>query len=422
MDAYKIHRDILCIDLKSFFASVECALRGLDPFNTPLIVADKGRGGGSIVLAVTPYLKARGVPSRCRLHEIPKIKDLIIATPRMRSYVAFSEQITKIYLRYVAPEDIHIYSIDEAFLDLTAYRKYYQKPLGMIARDILDDIYDTTKIPATCGIGDTLLLSKLALDLYSKKASDGIAAMHYEDVETMLWPIQPLSKMWGIGTRMEKRLNALGMYKVGDIAQGSKKLLKKHFGVIGEELFYHAHGIDMSIISDPHGYRHTMKTVGLGQTLFKDYEGKTIPTILLEMTDEVAEKLRFVKQRARTIHLGIGYSKKVGGGFSRQMTLEQASNDPETLLEAVFSLFLKHYDDAPIRRVSIRASHLTIDEDFTQIGFFENTAQKSARKALWQNIDIIRKRYGKQSVLRLASLLESGTLKTRAALVGGHRA
>jgi DNA polymerase V len=204
LEKYRTSRDIICIDLKSFYASVECAKRGLDPFNTPLIVADESRGGGSIVLAVSPYLKAKGIPGRLRLFELPEnIPGLIIAKPRMRTYLEYSAEIIRIYLNYVAPEDLHIYSVDEVFLDITPYQSFYQKPARAIAEMILKDIWQQTQIPATAGIGDTLLLAKVALDIESKKVPGGIAEWRFQDVPEKLWPIQPLSKFWGIGGRME---------------------------------------------------------------------------------------------------------------------------------------------------------------------------------------------------------------------------
>ncbi len=420
MEAYKIKRSIICIDLKSFFASVECALRGLDPFKTPLIVADKGRGGGSIVLAVTPFLKARGMPSRCRLHEVEQTAGLIIASPRMREYVKMSARITEIYLRFVAEEDLHIYSIDEAFLDLTNYLTYYQKDVRSIARMILETILKETKVPATCGIGDNLLLAKLALDLYSKKASDGMAHIHYDDVAEKLWPVKPLSDMWGIGRRMEIRLNRLNIFSVYDLAHANKKHLKKLFGVIGEELYYHAHGIDLSVISEKSSVYTPMKSVGLGQTLFKDYDAEMIMQIFLEMSDEVAERLRFIRKHAKTIHLGIGYSKAIGGGFSRQLSWDVSSDDPDAILQAVMFLFHKHGEAYPIRSVFIRATNLTPAVSIFQSSFFEDAHKKAQRKALWETIDAVRIRFGKKSVARLSSYLASGTMLERSTLVGGH--
>ncbi|MFP4287294.1 MAG: DNA polymerase thumb domain-containing protein [Candidatus Izemoplasmataceae bacterium] len=417
---YRIYRDILCIDLKSFFASVECALRGLDPFKTPLIVADEGRGGGSIVLAVSPYLKSKGLPSRCRLYEVPKDRKLIIAKPRMKEYLRFSREIVSIFLNYVSYEDLHIYSIDETFLDVTHYLKYHKKTPYELAETILKEIQTLTKIPATCGIGDNLLLSKLALDLYSKKAKNFIAEIRYKDIEEKLWPVSPLSEMWGIGSRMEKRLNQLNIYTVYDLAHANIKHLKRLFGVIGEELYYHAHGIDMSVISDKNSYKPHMKSVGLGQTLFKDYNAIDIIQVIKEMTDEVSEKLRFIHKEASTIHLGIRYSKDYKGGFSRQITFEDSTSDPDELFHFVMELFMRHYEDLPIRQVFIRATKLEEAKNGIQVSFFEAVKRKEKRMKLWHTIDKVRARYGKTSITRLSSHLDEGTLINRSGLIGGH--
>ena len=205
MKEYQIKRNILCIDLKSFYASVECKLRNLDPFKTPLVVADKERGEGSIILAVTPYLKSLGIPSRLRIYELPKNIDVIFAKPRMQKYLEFSSKLIEIYLNYVSEDDLYIYSIDEAFLDLTSYLKYYQKSEYEISKMILCDIEKTLGLYATVGIGPNMLLSKLALDLEAKTSADFTAKWDYEMVSEKLWNITPLSKMWGIGSKMEKR-------------------------------------------------------------------------------------------------------------------------------------------------------------------------------------------------------------------------
>ncbi len=418
-----IKREIACIDLKSFYASVECVLRGLDPFKTPLIVADKSRGEGSIVLAVSPFLKRQGVPSRARIFELKHLpKNVIVAPPQMKTYIRFSRDIIAIYLNYVAKEDLHIYSVDEAFLDLTDYLNYYDMNAYQLTKTIMRDIYKTTKIPSSAGLGDNLLLSKLALDLKSKQSPKHLEAMRYQDVENELWPVKPLSKMWGIGARMEKRLNGLGMYQIGDIAQSNVKLLKKHFGIIGEELYYHAHGLDQAIIKEKHrDIKTPMKSVGLGQTLYHDYHAAEIFVLLLEMADETAEKLRFIRKEAKTIHLSIGYSKATGGGFSRQKSLAYASDLSSAILTACLQLFKDHYEGVAIRKISLRATNLQPKRAFEQLSFFESLAKKENETQLFEALDQIKRRFGKNSVMRLTSYLEAGTAKRRAVLVGGHR-
>ncbi|MFW6298076.1 MAG: DNA polymerase thumb domain-containing protein [Bacillota bacterium] len=422
-DIKRLRREIAIIDLKSFYASVECVDRGLDPFKTPLIVADESRGGGSIVLAVSPYLKKAGIPSRLRLHEMPDVKGLIIAKPRMQRYLDVSTDIVGIYLDHVAPEDLHIYSIDEAFLDLSEYLEYYGMSTAELVTMIRNKVLKKTGIPSTAGIGDNLLLSKLALDLESKKAPSGMAEWRHEDVETKLWPVRPLSEMWGIGHRMERRLNGLGMYTVGDIAKGRRETLVRHFGVLGDELYHHAHGIDGSIIKEGIKERPTQqKSVGLSQVLFKDYDETMIAPVLREMSDEACEKLRFIAKEARTVHLHIGYSAtEGGGGFSRQMRLDDASDHPDTIHEAVMKLFHRFYEGALIRKVGIRLTSLRDREPAIQLSFFENRLKKAEERALFDAMDDIHRRFGKTSALRLTSYEDSARTKERAGLIGGHR-
>ncbi len=422
MEEYRIFRDILCVDLRGFYASVECAARGLDPYETALIVADESRGKGSIVLAVSPFLKAQGLPGRFRLYELPKIDNLIIARPRMRKYLEVAQAVNKIYLSYVAPEDLHIYSVDEAFLDFTAYKSYYQEDIFSLAGRIIRDIRDKTGVPAAAGIGKNLLLAKLALDLKAKKSDSGLAMMDYDDVEKDLWPLSPLAKMWGIGPGMERRLNALGLFTVGDIARYDKKKLKRFFGVKGSELFFHAHGIDQSMISEPIDHsRSPIKSVGLGQTLFRDYTAPDIFTLILEMTDDTAERLRFLQKEAKTIHLSVSYSKAAPGGFSRQLTLDAPTDSAEDIRRACLTLFERHYDDAPVRKIAIRAGNLSKKRPFTQLSFFQDHVRKEREKRLMETLDSVRKRFGKAAVLRLSSCFDAGTAKRRANLVGGHR-
>ena len=227
MDDMYVKRNIMCIDLKSFFASCECVERGLDPFKVPLVVANKKQGNGAITLAVTPALKKQGIPGRVRLYDIPKNIKYEIVPPRMKLYIEKSKQVVGIYLDYVAPEDLHIYSIDECFLDVTDYLKLYKKTDYELAEEILKTVEEKTGLTATCGIGPNLLLAKVAMDTEAKKYKNGIAKWTYDDVPEKLWSITPLSKMWGIGPRMEKKLNNLNIYTVGELANYDKNILKE---------------------------------------------------------------------------------------------------------------------------------------------------------------------------------------------------
>ena len=421
MDAYKLHRHFLCIDLKSFYASVECALLDLDPFATPLVVADLSRGKGSIVLAVSPYLRMKGMPGRCRIHELPTDLGIRFQKPRMKTYLEYATRIIEIYLRFVSEEDIHVYSIDEVFLDVTSYLGYYGKTDIELAKDILATVLRETKIHATCGIGPNMLISKLALDLESKTSPDFIAKWDYDDIPTKLWPVTPLSEMWGIGPRMERNLNALGLFRVGDIARYDVRVLKRKFGIMGAELYHHAHGIDMSLIQDRHNVKSAGKSYGIGQTLFHDYYPPDIYQLIMEMADDVSSRLRRSGRMSRTVSFAIAYSKETGGGFARQRTLDRPSANASVIYEACRTLFLEHYDGRPIRRVHVGAGNLVSKGPY-QYSLFDDNEMLLKEQDLFETVDRIHGTYGKNSVIRASSTQKSSTLRARNARIGGHNA
>lgn len=235
-------RSYMIIDLKSFYASVECVDRGLDPMTTLLAVADKERSKGTICLAITPAMKALGIKNRCRIYEIPTHLDYIVAPPRMQRYIDVSASIYGIYLSYIAKEDIHVYSIDEAFLDVTAYLALYGLSAHELALRIMGDIRNKLGLRATCGIGTNLYLAKVALDILAKHSPDFIAELDEDSFKERLWKHRPLTDFWRIGPGTQRRLNSLGMYTQGDIALFPEKMLYKQFGVLAEYLIDHAWG------------------------------------------------------------------------------------------------------------------------------------------------------------------------------------
>lgn len=412
-------RHILCIDLKSFFASVECVDRNLNPFKVNLVVANPKQGNGAITLAISPHLKSLGIKSRTRLYEIPSYIKYQIVPPRMNLYIKKSKEVVSIYLDYIAMEDLHIYSIDECFLDVTHYLKLYQKTDYELAQDILISIENKTGLTATCGIGPNMLLAKLSMDLEAKKYKNGIAKWTMEDVKTKLWPVTPLSKMWSIGPRMEKRLNNLGLVTVGDIARYDKNELKKRFGVIGEELWNHANGIDLSVISD---WKSTPKNTSYShsQVLFKDYNGNNIRLIIEEMIDVITNRLRKNHKQAGLIGLGIGYSKIIGGGFFHSIKVSPTDSNKD-FLKVCLNMFDRYYEDKPIRKVSITAGNLS-DKTSVQLNLFENIEEKESEYKANQAIDNIKEKYGKNSLIKASSLLPDSTAIERNKKVGGHNA
>lgn len=418
MNNLYINRNIICIDLKSFFASVECIERGLNPFTTPLVVCDPTKDG-AITLAVTPYMKKFGIKGRTRVFEIPKNIKYIKVPPRMRLYQEKSKEVIKIYLDYVAPEDLHIYSIDECFLDVTNYLNLYKKTDYELALDILNSIFKNTGLTATAGIGPNLLLAKVAMDIEAKHNFDNIAKWEYKDVENKLWQIRPLSKMWGIGPRMESHLNDMGLYKVGDIAKYSKEKLRCQFGVLGEELWYHTNGIDLSKISDLNKHEAKEKSISHSQILFKDYYDYNITIIIYEMIDVLCRRLRSINQLCGRIGFGCGYSKKIGGGFYHSVKLDVHTNDENIIYKICMTIFDKYYRNYPIRKISLSFSSLILDNKL-QLNLFESYEETESKKNINKVIDEIKSRFGNNAILKTSSLLSDSTIRERNQKIGGH--
>ena len=418
MDDMYVKRNIMCIDLKSFFASCECVERGLDPFKVPLVVANKKQGNGAITLAVTPALKKKGIPGRVRLYDIPQNIKYEIVPPRMKLYIEKSKQVVSIYLDYVAPEDLHIYSIDECFLDVTDYLKLYKKTDYELAEEILKTVEEKTGLTATCGIGPNLLLAKVAMDTEAKKYKNGIAKWTYDDVEKKLWSITPLSKMWGIGPRMEKKLNILNIYTIGELAHYDKNILKDKFGVMGQELWNHANGIDLSKISD---FKVTPKdkSYSHSQVLFKDYDGNNVKLIIAEMVDVICARLRASGKESRVIGFGIGYSKDVDGGFYHSIKLETSTDSPREITNICFLIFDRYYNNLPIRKVSISCGGLT-KKSGVQLNLFDSIENKNEEVKVNTAVDEIKSKFGKNSIVKASSLLPDSTAIARNEKIEGH--
>ncbi len=411
-------RNILCIDLKSFFASCECIERGYNPFTYPLVVANKKQGQGAITLAVTPYLKEKGIKSRGRLYEIdPKIKYEIV-NPRMGLYIAKSKEVISIYLDFVSEEDLLVYSIDECFLDVTNYLKMYKKTDYELAIDILKTIYEKTGLTATCGIGPNMLLAKVSMDIEAKHTKDNIAKWTYKDIEKKLWTIFPLSKMWGIGKQTENSLNKMGIYSVGDLAKFDSLILKEKFGIIGLELWNHANGIDLSLIKD---FKKIAKSESFShsQVLFKDYNENNIKLIISEMVEVLTTRLREHKKMTRCIGLGISYSKNINDGFYHHIKLDVPTDSSKDILNYCLIIFDKFYDYLPIRKVTVVCADLE-NKECNQLNLFESENKLNAENNINEIIDKIKEKYGKNSLLKATSLLEDSTAKERNKKIGGH--
>ena len=412
-------KSIICIDLKSFFASCECLERGINTFSTPLVVCNPERNG-AITLAVTPYLKQFGVKGRTRVYELPKNINIIKVPPRMSLYIQKSKEVIETYLEFVSSEDIHIYSIDEVFIDVTNYLNLYKKDAYSLALDILNKIKEKNGLTATAGIGPNMLLAKVAMDIEAKHTKDNIAHWTYNDIKTKLWNIKPLSNMWGIGTRMEKRLNKLGIFSIKDLATYNKLLLKEKFGIIGEELWNHANGIDNSTISD---YKKEAKdkSYSHSQILYKDYDERNIKLIIKEMCIVLARRLRENKKNTSVVSLHINYSKNVGGGFSHMNKLETPTDNEKIIADICFNLFDQFYEELPIRKVGISVGKLS-DNNGIQLNLFEKYETIKNTKQINNTLDEITNKFGKNSILPASSLLKDSTLIERNKKIGGHNA
>ena len=414
----KNNKTIAVIDLKAFYSFVECIDRGLDAWKVPLVVADKERGKNTIVLSVSPFLKERGVPSRLRIRDLPKGYDYIYAVPRMERYVEKSAEVVIIMMEYVSDEDIHVYSIDEAFLDITSYLDYYHKTPLEIVSMIINTIKERTGLQATGGIGDNFFLAKVALDIYAKHEKNGIATIHQEDVQKKLWPITPLTKIWGIGERTALKLNKMGIYTMGDLANADKDYIHNAFGIIGDQLIDHANGIDESDIHEVYVPKST--SLSIGQVLFKDYKMDEARLIIREMCDDLSSKLRKENKQTELVSLYIGYSKDTMGGFSRQMSLLNATDDTEELYNALIEIYDEFIRDYPIRRVGISFGKLSTN-GFKQINMFDDAKKEKNRHDLFKTMDKLKDKYGKNILLRASALTENSTAIERHNQIGGHR-
>ena len=410
-------RTIAVIDLKAFYSYVECLDRGLDPWKTPLVVADKERGTNTIVLSVSPFLKKQGIPSRCRIKELPKKYSYIYAVPRMERYLEKSANVLDVLYHFVAEEDVHVYSIDEAFVDLTTYLNYYKKtPLQMVTT-IINQIKEDTGLQATAGIGDNFFLAKVALDIYAKTAKNGIARLSINEIKEKLWPITPLSKVWSIGARTEAKLNKMNIFTVRDIATSNIDFLRSKFGVMGEQLWRHANGIDEADIHET--YEPKERSFTLGQVLFRDYNKKEAITIIREMVDTLTSRMRNENKMCNMVSIYVGYSKNMGG-FSRRATLLSATDDSKVLLEAVLEIYHRYVQDLPIRNVGIYYGGL-VAASHQQLNLFEDEKKQNSRHNLEKAVDKLHSKFGNNSVLRASALLEESTIKERNEYIGGHR-
>lgn len=411
------HQHILCIDIKSFYASCAAVMHGMDPLDCYLVVVGDRERMGSVVLAASPKMKKEfGIKTGSRLYEVPEDPRIFVAEPKMATYLRVSTEITRLFERYVPKEAIHVYSVDESFIKVDGALKLWGDAVE-IAEKIRDDLEREFQLPCAIGIGPNMLMAKLALDLETKQK--GIALWRYEDVPEKLWPLSPLSEMWGIGKRLERRLNNLGIFTVGQLANYDLEKLEKHFGIIGNQLYYHAWGVDLSEIGAP--IIEGQISYGKSQILLRDYKDREeIKHVILEMCEEVARRARNRRHRGRTVTLSIGYSQdEGGGGFSRMKTVEEATNITMEMYQICLDLFNRFYDGRTVRQIAVRLSNIEPDDTF-QLNLLDPHRWK--KRELGYAVDKIRRRYGSGSILRAVSYTKGGTARRRVQLIGGHKA
>lgn len=492
----------IAIDLKSFYASVECVDRGLDPLDTNLVVADPTRTEKTICLAVSPSLKSYGIPGRARLFEaIQKVREVnaqrkykapghsfshesyfhselikdpsaeltfITAPPRMAHYMEVSTRIYNVYLKYIAPEDIHVYSIDEVFIDATDYLKTYGLTPRELAMKMVLDVLETTGITATAGIGTNLYLCKIAMDIYAKhcepdKNGVRIAELDEMSYRRILWDHRPLTDFWRVGRGISKKLEEHGMYTMGDVARCSvgresdyynEDLLYKLFGVNAELLIDHAWGWEPTEISDIKSYRPESSSLSSGQVLQEPYEFSKAKLVLKEMADLLS--LELVSKRIATdqIVLTVGYDieslKKSYSGavetdrYGRKIpktahsseNIGRYTSSTKLICETAMKLFDRIVDkELLVRRMYIVANHIITENDaekereYIQLNLFSDTGKQEAEenelkkeKDMQKAILKIKSKYGKNSIIKGMNLKEGSTALERNRQIGGHKA
>lgn len=493
----------MCIDLKSFYASVECIERGLDPLNTNLVVADESRTEKTVCLAITPSLKQYGLGGRARLFEvIQKVKsinyerrknnnykkfnsksfldselkkdrtlelDFIIAPPQMKKYMKYSTNIYKIYLKYLAPEDIFVYSIDEVFCDITTYLSMYQMTAKELVSKIIKDVYDTTGITATAGIGTNMYLAKVCMDIVAKHTEPNEIGVRIAEIDEMsyrklLWNHKPLTSFWRVGKGIADKLEKNGLYTMGDVARCSlnnENLLYKLFGVNAELLIDHAWGWEPTTIEEVKAYKPERNSISSGQVLHSPYKYENAKLIVREMIDLLSLDLTDKHLVTKQLVLDIGYDienltnpaiKKMYNGeitidnYGREVpkhshgtiNLDYNTSSSKVLSKKCIELYDRIVNkNLLIRKINITACNI-IDEDLVkkevvheQLNLFSSSddseqkiedkkRQKEDNKLQHVLLDI-KNKYGKNSILKGMNLEEGGTTIDRNNQVGGHK-
>ena len=465
-----MERTYICIDLKSYYASVECVNRGLDPLQAHLIVADPSRSDQTICLAVSPALKAKGVPSRPRLFEAKQAireyevrnhtkLDYIIAVPRMAEYERISAQIYGIYLRYVSPEDVHVYSIDECFIDCTAYLYAYEEEAEktgsnaprVMAMTMLRDVLRTTGITATVGIGTNLYLAKVAMDIVAKKAppdKDGvrIAELNEDSYKFLLWDHKPLTDFWHIGRGKARRLEKAYMFTMGDVAQRTQwdeEFFYRNFGIDGEILIDHAWGIEPVTMKDIKSYKTEAHSLSNGQVLPRPYEYREARLAFHEMSDVLCADMFSKNLVAKSCSWWVSYDHRrleACPGYDGPLSLDfygrihpkrsngtvrlpTQTNSPRIITEPMLRQFDQKTDHRLLyRRLGVCANDVTEDIGMFQVNMFIDHEALERDRRLQGAMLEVRRKYGPNAVFKGMNMLEGAMTLERNRQIGGHKA
>lgn len=422
----------VCIDLKSFYASVECVERGLDPLTTNLVVADPERTEKTICLAVSPSMKKAGVPGRCRVFEIPPNIKYIMAPPRMQLYIDYSAEIYGIYLKYIAKEDIHPYSIDEVFMDITNYLSMYRLTAEELCRKMILDVLETTGITAAAGIGTNLYLAKIALDITAKhvELSSGfrkgtaipIGTLDEESYQKTLWDHKPLTDFWRIGPGTARRLERVGIHTMKEITEADETMLYHLFGVDAELLTDHAWGRESTTMADIKNYKSKDTSIFSGQVLSCDYSFEDGKLIVEEMADLLCLELVDKGLVTSSITLHVGYSPRSGRKSAHGTTaMTLTTSSARAIISCALNLYEQIVDQyTPVHRVNLSFNHV-MDELYQQYDLFTDPAALEREHQLQKVMLDIKEKYGKNAILKGMNLQKNATTMERNQQIGGHK-
>lgn len=416
-------KQYLCIDQRSFYASVECVLRGLDPLKADLVVADPERSENTICLAVSVHLKKRGVKNRCRIKDIPPNLKHIVAPPQMQLYIDCAAEIHGVFLKYLAPEDIYTYSIDESFLDVTPYLKMYGTTAKELAQRIMADIKDTVGTICTCGIGTNLYLAKIALDIIAKHAPDSIGILDEQSYREQLWDHQPITDFWRISNGTAAKLRRYGITTMRGMANFDEDCLYRIFGIDAELLIDHAWGREPTTIADIKNYKSKSKSMSTSQVLMRDYKFEEGELIAKEMTDQLCLDMAAKNLVTDSVTLYVGYSHTEGmPGTGGTAKFTRHTNLAAEIVPSVAMIYRRVVNPAlVIRRIGLSCNGVIEDTGATQLNMFEDVNRQLRHKALQETMLQIRAKYGKNSILKGMNYEEAATGRIRNEQIGGHR-